>query len=193
MHCRRVPEDSSEATQHSLRAAQNACAGLRVGLIQPGGEADTAGHRIQLRQGESVVRDQQVRPDHPRQFVFQRGGALQLDQFGGLAAVQPGADPGRLFARDALPVKEIHSAVKLQQHAPERFQFHGQIVAERERGGGNPPIHVGEQSAGGKPVANEMRAFGGGFTRGGNWRGVHRDWSMQAGEWAGHFAPRSNE
>ena len=44
-------------------------------------------------------------PDDPRQFVFQWGGALQLDQVGGLAAVQPGADPGWLFAGDALPVE----------------------------------------------------------------------------------------
>src|SRR5207247_5070033 len=100
-----------------------------------------------------------------RQFVFQRGGALELDQFGGLAAVQPGADPGRLFAGDALPVEEIHRAVELQQHAAERFQFDGQIGAERKRRGGNPPIHVGEQAAFRKLLANETSAAGGGRGR----------------------------
>ena len=67
-----------------------------------------------------------------------------------------------MFSGDALPVEEIYRAVELQQHAPERFEFYGQIGAERKRGGGNPPIHIGEHSAFGKLIANETSAFGGG-------------------------------
>src|SRR5262245_22839820 len=120
-----------------------------------------------------MLSEQQVRPDYARQIVFQSGGSLQLDQLGGLAAVQPGADPGWLFAGDALAVEEIHRAVELQEHAPECFQLHGQIGAEWKWGGGNPPIHVGEQAAGRKLAANELRAFGDGFDRYRDWRGVH--------------------
>ena len=69
----------------------------------------------------------------------------------------------------------LNLLVGVLEHAPQRVQFSGQIGAERKRGGANPPIHVGEQAAGRKLAANELRPFDGGFGRNGDLCGVHRD------------------
>ena len=50
---------------------------------------------------------------------FKAGGALEFDELGGLALVQPAGDPFRLLAFHALAVEQIDRAIELQQHPPE--------------------------------------------------------------------------
>ena len=162
MHDRRVAENSGKAAQHAILAPEDGVSHLRIRLIQPGGQADAAGYRIQFRQGEAMVGQEQVGSDDARQVVFQGRGALEVDQGRGLAAVEPGSDPRRLFASDTLSIEQIDGAIELQQHAPECFQFPGQVAPQCKWRGGDPPIHVHEQAALGKLVADEPGAVGGG-------------------------------
>ena len=74
------------------------------------------------------------------------GERCELDQFGGLAQVEPARDPFRLFAFHALAVKQIDRAIELQQHAPERFDLLRQRRPEREWGRRDPPIVIREQA-----------------------------------------------
>src|SRR6266536_2611424 len=97
----------------------------RIGSIQPRRQADATGHGIKFRNTETVLRDQQIRPDDARDFVLECGLALKLDQAAWFPKVEPARDPFRLFALDALAIEQVDRAVKLEQDAAERFQFPG--------------------------------------------------------------------
>ena len=49
--------------------------------------------------------------------------ALQIDQPLGLSSIEPLRNPRRLPSLGALPIKQIHRAIELHQHAPERLQL----------------------------------------------------------------------
>ena len=48
VHGGRVPEDAGEPARHPVRSAEDFRAHLRVSLVEPGGEADAAGDRIEF-------------------------------------------------------------------------------------------------------------------------------------------------
>ena len=130
-------------------------------LVQPGGQADAAGNGIQFRDAESVLRDEQIGADDARHFVLERRRALQRDQFGGFALVEPARDPFGLFAFDALAVEQVDRAIELQQHAPERFDLFGQRWRRAEGDRRDPPLVAGEQALRGQLVADKARAVRG--------------------------------
>ena len=147
--------------------------GLGIGLIQPRRDADAAGDGIQFGDTETIFGQQQVVPDDARRFAFERGGALEVDQFRRLAKFQPARDPLRLLAFHAFAVKEIDRAIKLQEHAAERIQFLREFFIELERGGGDAPLVTGKQTLGGHLFAHELRGFGGDSRVRCNWDGFH--------------------
>src|SRR5439155_26743819 len=102
---RRVAKDAGEPLQHALCAAKDCRAESGVSFVEPRGEADAAGDGIELGYAEAMLRQQQVRPDHPRDLVLEHWGALEFDELGRLALVEPAGDPFRLFALGALAVK----------------------------------------------------------------------------------------
>ena len=74
-----------------------------------------------------ALRQQNVGADDARHVVFERGRTLERDEFRRLAEIEPARDPFRLFAFGAFAVKQIDRAIKLQQHAAQRFNFLRQI------------------------------------------------------------------
>ncbi len=121
-----------------------------------------------------MFRNQKVRPNDARHFVFEGGVPPQRDQLGRLALVEPAGDPVRLFALGALAVKQIHRLIELQQHPPKRFQLRGQPAPKRERGRGDAPLVPGEEAPRWHPSADEARLLGGGNLCRGN---THNEWS----------------
>ena len=108
-----------------------------------------------------MFRDQQVRTDDARHLIFQGRGALECDEFGGLALVQPAGDPFGLLAFHALPVEQVDRAIELQQHAPKRFNLRRQGRAERVGDRRGPPIVIGEQALWRQALTYEARLRGG--------------------------------
>ena len=158
----RVAENAREPFEHAIGATDRSSllfvprSESGIGLVQPGRQPDAAGHAVEFCDGKAAVRQQQVRTDHARQIVFEGWGALQFDQFSRLASIQPVRHPGRLLSGDALAIEQVDRAIELEQNAPERFEFLGQFRADGEGRWRSPPVHVGEQSAGGEGIADEF-------------------------------------
>ena len=136
--------------------------GIGIDLVQPRGQSDAARNGIEFGHRGTVVGEDEIGPDHAGHVVLQRGRALEFDEFGRFAEIEPAGDPFRLFAFDALAVKQIDGAIKLQQHAAEGFEIFGQRRLEPERGRGHAPFVSGEQPAAWHPAADKTRGFRGG-------------------------------
>lgn len=114
-----------------------------------------------VRDHEAVFRQQDIRPDHSRGFIPEGRVTLPRDEFSRLAAVEPAGDPVRLFALDTLAVKQVCSAIKLQEHAPERVEFLRGLLTEWKWSGGDAPVLACKQAAGWQCVANGMGGLSG--------------------------------
>ena len=119
VHCRGLAENAGKTPLHTIRPAQHLAAQLGVSLVEPSGQPNAARHRVQFRQAQTMFGQQQVGPDDPRHFVLERERALQFDEVGGLAQIQPARDPFGLFSLGALAIQQIDRPIKLQQHPPE--------------------------------------------------------------------------
>jgi hypothetical protein len=165
MNVCRVAENVLEAADHSIGPTQNLGLGVRwlesrVGLIQPSGEADTAGNRVQFRHAQAMFGKEQVRANDAGDIVFEGGRALQRDQFRRFAEVEPLRNPHRHFAFGALAIKEIDRAIELKQHPPKRFNLLCQIRSKREGLRRNPPFLTGKQSVRRKTVPDHTGLCG---------------------------------
>src|SRR6185369_10731666 len=140
-------KDAGEAVDHAVLAADDRSVEAAINLVKPSGQPNAAGHAVQFGDARPRISQQNVRPDHVRDFVLKGEIVLQLEQRRRLAAVQIVSDPGRLFARDTLAVKEIDGAIKLQQHSAKRFQLLRQLWAKYEWGRGDAPGLTGEEAA----------------------------------------------
>ena len=172
-----VTENGFEAAKHPVGAAEQVEGGWLmvdgcIGLAQPGRQPDAAGYGIQFGDAEAVVGKQQVGPDDTWYVVLESGRALPLDQFTWFAQIEPARDPLRLLAFGAFPIKQIDRAIKLQQHAAERFDFLRQLGAQRKGGRGDAPFMAGKEPVGRQTIANQAPDFGGGH---GSW-GFDVDW-----------------
>lgn len=157
-------EDAGEAFAHGVVRAEErggiGGGGFPVSLVEPGGEADAAGDGIEFGDGEAVVGEEEVRADDPGDLVTEGGIALPGDEFGRLALVEPAGDPVGGFAGDAASVEEIGGAIELEKDAAEGFDFAGEGGWERKGVQGDPPVEVGEETAGREPVADLAGAIG---------------------------------
>ena len=158
-----VAEDArqSRATSRPRRPGP-AAPSPGIGLVEPGGEADAAGDGIQFGDAEAVFGDEQVGANDAGQFVLEGGRALECDQVGGFALVEPARDPFRLLAFDALAVEQIDRAIELQQHAPERFQLVAPAPGPSGNGAGEMrQSWPAKRPSAGRRVAHEACAVGG--------------------------------
>ncbi len=64
-----------------------------VGLVQPRGQPDPTRQVVEFGNGETIVRQDQIRPDHPRHRIAQLPAATVLDQAPGLPSVEISRDP----------------------------------------------------------------------------------------------------
>jgi hypothetical protein len=103
---------------------------------------------------------EQVRPYHTWQLVFQRGRALELNQLTRFAQVEPAGDPFRLLAFNTFSIQQIDGAIKLQPYATEPFQIFGQIRFEVKRCRRDAPFVAGKQSVRGQAASDPTGAFG---------------------------------
>jgi hypothetical protein len=147
-------EDAFEPAQHVIGAAEDGVAKVRVGLVQPCGEADAAGDGVEFRDGEAVFSEEQVGTYDARPFVFEGWMTLEFDEGTGFAQVEPLSDPGGLFAGHALSVEQIDRAIELEQDAAERFEFAEDGGLEREWGRSDAPVLMGEEAAGRQAIAD---------------------------------------
>src|SRR4029077_17824365 len=66
MNPRGSAKNSGESLNNAVRSANHGrrFGETRVGLVQPSGKSDSAGDTVQLRDGQSVFREQEVGPYH---------------------------------------------------------------------------------------------------------------------------------
>ncbi|MFZ4387230.1 MAG: hypothetical protein ACOYOI_03585 [Chthoniobacterales bacterium] len=57
-------EHRGKPLQHPLGSAQHIKSEFGIGLVQPCGQADAAGNLIQFADGEPLLREDQIGPDH---------------------------------------------------------------------------------------------------------------------------------
>src|SRR5437660_12416565 len=123
MHASGIAENAGKALEHAISAAHHSRAESRVGVIKPGGQANSAGDRIELGDAQALLADQKIRTDDARDFVLLGRRALDVDQTLGLANIEPLGHPRRLPAFEAFAIKKINGAIKLQKHAAKRFKL----------------------------------------------------------------------
>src|SRR5206468_10635229 len=119
---------------------------LRIDLIEPASEADAAGDRIEFSDTDAVLGEEQIRPDHAGNFVFENRRALQLDKFSRFALVEPTGDPFRLFPFGAFAIEQIDRTIELKQHTTKSFEIFGEFCAESERDGRHAPGMPGKKT-----------------------------------------------
>ena len=136
---------------------------LRIGLVQPSGEADAAGDAIEFGDAEAVFGQEDIGADDAGHVDFESAGALTGDEFRRLAEVEPAGDPIGLLAFGTAAIKQVDGAIKLEEDPAERFDFASHLFSERKGGGGDMPVHAGEQAVGWQGITNKPRGVGGGF------------------------------
>ena len=114
-------------SKHSVAAADHVVAKVRVGLIQPCGQADATRDGIDFRNRVTFIGQDEVRTDDLRQVVAEFFSSRKLDQFRGLSGIEITRDPRRLFAFDAELVELIASALKDEELMPELLQFFSKL------------------------------------------------------------------
>src|SRR6266705_3209459 len=115
MHASGIAENAGKALEHAISAAHHSRAESRVGVIKPGGQANSARDRIEFGDAQALLADQKIRTDDARDLVLLRRRALDVDQVRRLPNIEPLRDPCRLLAFDALAIEQIDGAVKLQK------------------------------------------------------------------------------
>ena len=156
-HVRRVAENAGEAVEHAGCAAEHFGPGPGVGAVEPGGEADAAGHAVQFGDAQAVVGEQNVGPDDARQLGAELFAALQVDDRLRLAAIQPSAWPGGEAPLGAPAVNRVGGLVKLEQHAAQLLELLDGFLVERKRLRGDAPLVPGEEPAGGQALPDVLR------------------------------------
>ena len=149
-----IPENTGEAPQHAIGAADDICTERCVSLIKPRGKADAARDGIEFGHAQAMLGQEQVGTDDTRQVVFQGRGSHQNDEVGGFALIQTARHPVGLFPFGALAVEQIDRAIELQEDAAEFFQLLREIRSEGKRGRGGAPLVPGKEAFGGKCLSN---------------------------------------
>ena len=155
-----LAEDAREAVDHAAFAAEHGVAEFRIGLVEPGGEADAAGDAVEFGDGEAGLGEEAVGADDAGEFVLEGGGLLRIEECGGLALIEEWRDPRGLFAGEAVAMEEIRSAIELEEDAAEGVEFLDECSAEGEGGGGDAPMLIREEAGGRERLADEAGAVG---------------------------------
>ena len=157
VHLRRIAENTRETPLHAVGSSKDGTSEIglrfpisrgrrqfRIGLIQPRGEANAAGDAVEFDQCQAGLGEEQVRTNDARHGVLESRIALQCDQRGRFALIEPGRHPGWLLAADALAIEQIDGAIKLVQDASESIQLPGESWIQGEGFGRNPPMVSGK-------------------------------------------------
>jgi hypothetical protein len=92
-------------------------------LIQPLRQPNATRHRIQFGYDETILRQQQVRTNHPGQFIPQGRCPLNRHQFGWFPLIQHLGHPSRRTPLGTAAVQLIHRLVELMKHPPQRLDL----------------------------------------------------------------------
>ena len=141
MNLRGRTKNGREAILHTRAAPDDRITQSRISLVQPLSQTDPPGHRIQLGDDEPLLGEQQVRANHPRQLIAQRGRPLDRYQFRRLSLIQNLGHPSRRTPLEAPPVQLVHRLVELMENTPQRLDLRGQRFAQGQRPCRRFPAH----------------------------------------------------
>ena len=125
---------------------------MRVGLIEPAGKTDAAGHGVDFGDDVSGIGQHQVGPNDHRQLVAELLLTRELDELRRLACVEVARDPRGLFAFDALVIELIARALEDEELVPEPLELRSRTSARSRMArakGGNPFPRRGPRWEGG--------------------------------------------
>ena len=140
-------KDASEPVEHAAGAADDIGSEVGIGLIEPGGQADTAWNGIEFGDGDALFSEEKVGAYDARPLIFEIGMALEINEGLGLALIEPTGNPWGLFAIDTVAVEEVDRAIELEEDTAEILELGCDPGIQFERGGRDSPIVVEEKSA----------------------------------------------
>ena len=151
-----------EPLDQAVGAADEIVPGLGVEGVDLPGEADAAGHRVELGNAHPVGGEDEVRTHYYRQLRAGAVHAAEVDDPLRLAAVEVLVKPGRLQPPDALVIQQVAGFLELQEQGAEGLEELVLAAGEPERLRRDAPRQpaVGMQL---RPVALEKPTAGGAF------------------------------
>ena len=132
-------------------------------MIEPSGESDATGDRVEFGESEAFFSEQQVGAEDAGSFVSESGVALELDEVCGFALVEQRSNPFGGFSLDGTAIQQLESAVELKQDAAERFEILSESWGQQEGAGSDAPVLIREKASRWKLGANASGDLGTGL------------------------------
>src|SRR5882724_1881212 len=148
-----VRQQIPKAVEHLIAPADNVATKTRIGLVQPAGEADPAGHRIDLSHRITRVGQDQVRANHQGHVLAKLFLARELDQLRRFSRIEILRDPRWLFAFDAALIQLIAGALENVKTMTKLLQLVREFLIDRKRIRRKQKILLGEETVGRKGCA----------------------------------------
>ena len=105
---------------------------MRVRPVQPIGQANSAGDRIDLSNDVVFFREDEIWPDHSWQIVADFFSPRKFNQLFWFPGIEVSGDPLGLFAFNAELIELIASALKNKQSMPELLQVRERFFVDRK-------------------------------------------------------------
>ena len=155
-----IREGGGKSVQNAAGASDDVLAERGVGFIQPRGEPDAAGERIELGNGHAVLGEHEIRPEHAWEVVSRGGQASEAADALRFALIEQFGDPGVLF----IEVERIAGALKGAERGPERANELHDVGRQRKGLRGEHPLLFREEALrrkGGADLADGFKSSGG--------------------------------
>jgi hypothetical protein len=113
---------------------------MRVGFIEPCGESNPAGNRVEFADDETLLGEEQVGTNDAGEGLAEGFVAGEGDEFRRFSLLEELGDPGRLFPRDGERVEFVAGLLKNPEAMSQFFEFLQEAGREREGAWREEPV-----------------------------------------------------
>ena len=146
-HRAAIGHQRAEPLAHAIGTTDYFVAGTGIDAGHPRRHANAARHAVQLRHRKALLRQHQVRADHPRRMTAHRFFALQTDEPIRFAAIQPIRNPRWQIPCRASSVNFIACLLKAREGMTQRRDAVGFRLGQHQGLGRPAPGSAAKQSA----------------------------------------------
>ena len=105
---------------------------MRIGLVEPTGQADPARNRIDFRNDVAILSENEVRPNYSWQSIANFFATRKFNQLFWFTRIEIARDPFRLFSFYAELIQLITGALKNKEPMPELLELGDKFPLDRK-------------------------------------------------------------